>query len=342
MHGAWPSRPTHPGHWLALLAPLAVGGAALAAEPAGADPALPANPQIEWRAADTECSGQSVRQRMAPLVQPSPRHRPMRAVARLARVGGRLELELTTLSEGHEGRRTIQGDTCEELEQAVALVLAMALESAAVPAVTPPPESPPPESPPPESPPPEPPPAEAPPPDPPVPEPDDFWVLAEGSALLRLRSLPGIGVGAGARLGVQWGLAEVTIAGGWAAGKTTVSIPQPSTRLNATLLEASLSACGWLLEPGPVSLGPCIALGAQRIEGTVESGTPRGDPKIQGHFKVGGAGRLHWSWGYFALRADLVVENAQPLRVGTGESLQTLFQSETPGLGLQAGVGARF
>jgi hypothetical protein len=84
---------------------------------------------LTWVSSDPSCNGTSVGTRALQLVRQGVTPRPTEAHAQIARDGSHWLVELQTRSESRLGRRTLRGESCEEIQQAIALLLAMILES---------------------------------------------------------------------------------------------------------------------------------------------------------------------------------------------------------------------
>jgi hypothetical protein len=133
---------SHRRTWLpALPALLLSGRVGLAQEAAGVsrDPGVSVNSGtraesplvLTWVSSDPSCNGASVGTRALQLVRQGVTPRPTEAHAQVAREGSQWLVELQTRSESRLGRRTLRGESCEEIQQAIALLLAMILESEA-------------------------------------------------------------------------------------------------------------------------------------------------------------------------------------------------------------------
>src|SRR6185295_3599895 len=84
---------------------------------------------LTWLSSDASCNGDGVGTRALHLVREGVTPRPTQAHAQVGREGSHWLVELQTRSESSLGRRTLRGESCAEIENAIALVLAMMLES---------------------------------------------------------------------------------------------------------------------------------------------------------------------------------------------------------------------
>jgi len=195
--------------------------------PAVAQPSVDRPLELTWVGSDPSCDGTTVVARALELVTPGITPRPTQARAELSREGSGWTVDLQTRGESHAGRRVLRGESCKEIEQAIALLLAMIMESEAKSAASqavPPPV----------------PPAaaapntmlapnaiaaaiedEAPPPKPP-PGPGFGWLLrSDATAALGLK--PGLGLSAG--VGAALSLGAWELAGGvayWPTSRTAI------------------------------------------------------------------------------------------------------------------------
>jgi len=95
--------------------------------------------ELSWVSPDPTCDGTTVTARALELVTPGVTPRPTQARAELSRDGNSWIVDLQTRSESHAGRRVLRGESCKEIQQAIALLLAMILESEAKSAASQPP-----------------------------------------------------------------------------------------------------------------------------------------------------------------------------------------------------------
>lgn len=165
--------------------------------------------ELSWLSADPNCEGTTVAARSLELVTPGITPRPTQARAELSRDGSSWVVDLQTRSESAAGRRVLRGESCKEIQQAIALLLAMIMESeaksAASQASAPPPLA-----------------AapntmldpvldDAPEPPPPSPSGPDIGGLLRGDATAALGLQPGLGLGAGLGAALSVGVVELAI-----------------------------------------------------------------------------------------------------------------------------------
>lgn len=111
---------------------------------AGADPEAEAPPlRLSWSSSEPDCDGNQVAARALQMVgrrdvTPSP----VDARAEVSRVGPTWTVKLETRSDNQTGTRILNGETCKEIQDAVALLLTMILESEGAAAPSPAPERP--------------------------------------------------------------------------------------------------------------------------------------------------------------------------------------------------------
>ncbi|HKO91930.1 MAG TPA: hypothetical protein VJU61_12295, partial [Polyangiaceae bacterium] len=87
--------------------------------------------ELSWVSAEPSCEGTTVAARALELVTPGITPRPTQARAEVRREGKGWSVDLQTRSESQAGRRVLRGESCKEIQQAIALLLAMILESEA-------------------------------------------------------------------------------------------------------------------------------------------------------------------------------------------------------------------
>lgn len=93
---------------------------------------------LTWVSADPSCAGNAVGPRALELVSRGITPRPTEARARVERDGVRWSVQLETRSQSRMGQRTLRGESCKEIQQAIALLLAMIMEAEAKGESTPP------------------------------------------------------------------------------------------------------------------------------------------------------------------------------------------------------------
>jgi hypothetical protein len=98
------------------------------AQPRDMGPVEPAL-RMTWESDDPACSGENVSTRALRLVSPGIVPRPLRARVEVHREAEQWRVRLQTESGEQSGRRMLRADSCAELEHAIALLLAMTMES---------------------------------------------------------------------------------------------------------------------------------------------------------------------------------------------------------------------
>ena len=328
------------------------------AGPAGASPApgLPSPGPLEltWVSSDPTCDGTTVTARALELVTPGVTPRPTQARAELSREGSSWIVDLQTRSESHAGRRVLRGESCKEIQQAIALLLAMILESeaksAAAQALAPPAAPPVP-------------PAntapntmlapnaaaaaiadDEPPPPPAAPGPRFGWLLrSDATAALGLK--PGLGLSAG--VGAALSLGAVELAGGvayWPTSRTQIF--NGAGTLDVSRQTLTIAGCyrfsmGTLLQIVPCA-GPEFSWYSYVSAGIddTEEGTKllvNGTATIE--FRFGIVGPM-----FAALTPGVIWGKSQPFEGKECRDCNRTDVFHTWGIGprLGAGVGARF
>jgi hypothetical protein len=254
-----------------VLASSAFGAAPASAQPArvleAAEPPL----RMTWETDDPACSGDDVSARALRLVSPGVVPRPLQARVEVRRDGDEWLVRLQTQSGELSGRRILRAESCGELQQAIALLLAMTMESKGdvLPAEpAPPPVAAEPPAPPP------PPPAVVPAPVAPAPAGDvadhrpaedadtggglglGWFVRADGKAAYGLK--PGLGLGVGITAGIRLGDFDV---GASAAHWPTTRAQAPDRRgyMDLSRQDVSLRVCWNAWRAGDFTLAPCVA-----------------------------------------------------------------------------------
>lgn len=230
--------------------------------------------RLRWTSSEPDCSGDLVAARALQLAGQHLGSRPVEAHAELGRDGDVWTLKLETRSANQTGERLLRGETCKEIQDAVALLLAMVLEAEAEAATTTPPE-----------PPVDPAPAPAPPNEPtswvsPVPDPNPEigrleapplpssppsngaeagpgWLLRlHGGATLGLQ--PDTALGFGGAAGIRFGAWDVAFTGSfWPS--TTAPIPaSPGGYVEIERLSGGIRGCVSVWTAGALSLAPCV------------------------------------------------------------------------------------
>jgi hypothetical protein len=307
---------------------------------------------LTWATSDPGCDGSAVAARALELVAKGITPRPTQARAQVERDGDHWVVDLETRSESQIGRRRLRGESCKEIQQAIALLLAMILESEAkaesapapVGAVSPPavPEPPTsldspvgaPEQ-------------DAPPPPPPRgPRNDGFgWALRmEGTAAMGLQ--PSLGLGVGASIAAAYGPFELHVGGAyWPTSQASIFERDGTIEMSRKIL--GLSACYRLLDRGVVQALPCV--GPERVwtkwRSTGLSTNRQDDPPPEWSLTASLELRLQVFGPMFLLIAPGITwEQPQPFEAQPCNdcALTPVFQTWPVGPRLTAGVGARF
>ena len=222
--------------------------------------------RMTWDSDDAACGGDDVSARALRMVSPGVVPRPLRANVEVRHDGEQWLVRLQTESGDQSGRRILRAESCTELQQAIALLLAMAMESKGDVL----PEPPPPAVTEPIPPPPAPVVVRA----PPVPaEVDDdratpeeegasegsavgWFVRLDGKAAHGLK--PGLGLGVGVAAGVRLGDFDIgASAAHWPASRADAS-NRPGY-MNLSRQDIGLRACWSAWRVGAFTLAPCIA-----------------------------------------------------------------------------------
>jgi hypothetical protein len=265
----------------------AVGALMLGVSRASAQPATPppdpaparAPLRVLWTSEDPSCDGGDVAAHALRLVSPGVAPSPLTARVQVQHADKWL-VQLETESGDQRGRRTLRAESCEEIEQAIALLLAMTMEArgelpgpaeappeavtpAPVPSPAPPPEAPPAEA-----------AAAAPPPSPVPPELDNeepapaeearsglaigWFARAGGKGGKGLQ--PGYAWGASLGLGIRLGDVDIGVEGQYWP-QTRQGLPDQGS--DAEILvgreNAGLSVCWNLVRVGHFVAAPCVA-----------------------------------------------------------------------------------
>ncbi|HVZ33016.1 MAG TPA: hypothetical protein VG963_11355 [Polyangiaceae bacterium] len=275
-----------PGSWRSVLGiSLALGmlSSSVAGAEASGEPShqsVPSSPlDLTWVSQDPTCDGGAVAARALELVPRSVSPAPLDARAELSRSGSDWIVELTTRGENTAGRRVLRGSSCQEIQQAIALLLAMILEAESKSA-PPPPEPKTPSPPPPvQSPSPawqEPPPAS-------IDVPEQHTATERGESLewlLRIEGSSGLGWQPGLRFGTGWnrgiglgfGAAASAVWKGWELGLSGAYWPVTSSKafdgraaLQMSRGELGLLGCRVLWQGSRVGLAPCLGGGVSIV-----------------------------------------------------------------------------
>jgi hypothetical protein len=276
-----------PGLWRSVLGiSLALGvlSSSVARAKANGEPSdepAPSSPlDLTWVSPDPSCEGGAVAARALELVPRGVSPTPLNARAELSRSGSDWIVELTTHGENTAGRRVLRGSSCQEIQQAIALLLAMILEAESKPAPSRAAEP------------------RAPSPAPPVQSPPPAWrepppgpsdapvqpVPTGGREslewLLRIEGSSGVGWQPGLRFGTDWnaglGLALGGTASvvwkGWELGMSGAYWPVTSSKafdgrasLQMSRGELGLLGCRVLWQGSRLGLAPCLGGGVSIV-----------------------------------------------------------------------------
>lgn len=337
---------------------LLLAGTPAAAQPS-AEPPAPSPLQVVWKTNDVSCAGGGVGERAAGLVTAGVVPRPLSAQVDVERQGDEWLVRIETRSADgeHAGRREFRAESCEHLEQAVALLLAMTLESreseALLPASPAPSTEPaaPPAPPPPE-------PTEPEQDQPPAPEAADTdvdlggFLRLDGRAGVGLK--PGLALGTGLAGGLRLGAFDIGVTGAyWPVTREPVP-GSPDAYVLIQRASAGLRAC-WNFTLGEdFRLAPCLIPEAVLFivgsEGVVPNDGPSDPiPSITGSLELRYA--LAGERLSLLLGAAVTAEQRQPFRLlpnnvdGTADAAaEPVPVYETKGVGprLEIGLDARF
>lgn len=258
---------------------------------------------------------------------------------------GRFRVSLETAGEGGPRVRVLHASSCQALADAAAVIIALAIDPAAVASA---PEPPPPAAPP------------APPPLPPPPPPRPFvppprprtapppprdsvplrfhvaaWVLGD------IGSLPGVSFAAGGALGLSIASWRIEAGAGAFPSRAAVIANRPTAGGDVSLILGSVGACRDILPKGRFEIAPCagVELGRLHAAGFGISNPTSGDA-LWSAFKAGGL----FAWApmdrfALVLRLDVVVPFARPSFVL--DNVGPVFRSGPVAGRLGLGVEAR-
>jgi hypothetical protein len=249
-----------------LLLLTALVGPSAQAQPRDEAPAEPAL-RMTWESDDPACSGDDVTARALHLITPGVVPRPLRARVQVRREAEQWLVRLQTESGEHSGRRILRAESCAELQQAIALLLAMTMESKGdvLPPELPAPVQPAPAAPPPLVQPPSAPPDER------APEIVDITPTAasdrggvdvgwfarlDGKAASGLQ--PGLAFGVGITAGLRFGDLDVGASGAFWP-ETRAQVLEREGSVSVTRQSVGLRACWNAWRAGGLVLAPCLA-----------------------------------------------------------------------------------
>jgi hypothetical protein len=360
----WKARPSP----LAWVLPFVLHGASAWAQPR--DDVAPPEPALRmtWESDDPSCDGDEVTARALRLVTPGVVPRPLRARVEVRRDGEQWLVRLQTESGELSGRRMLRADSCHEIQQAIALLLAMAMESKGdvMPSETPAPEAPPP------------PPASAPKPAvatpplaaqappaghdaPPAAEPREragvgigWFARLDGKAGLGL--MPGLGLGAGVTAGIRLGDVDLGVSGAFWP-ETRAQVLDGPGRLSIARLSLGLRGCwnawhesGWVLAP---CLAPELTYFRYVSEELAETERGRDDPLLSITGALDVRYELVRGWLSLLISPGLTLERKQPFELGldsepmttampTATEIVEVYKTKGIAPRLEVGVDARF
>jgi hypothetical protein len=350
---------------LALGLPFAFLGESAWAQPRDVAPPEPAL-RMTWESDDPSCDGDEVTTRALRLVTPGVVPRPLRAHVVVRREGEQWLVRLQTESGELSGRRMLRADSCHEIQQAIALLLAMAMESkgdvmppeAAAPEVPAAPPAIPPE------------PAVVPPRAPAAPDVADatppaepggqtgvdigWFARLDGKAALGL--MPGLGLGAGVAAGVRIGAVDVGVSGAFWPETRAQVLDRPG-RLSVARQSVGLRGCwnawnesGWVIAP---CLAPELTYLRYVTDQVAETQRGRDGPLLSITGAVDVRYELARGWLSLLLSPGLTWERQQPFEIrlndepttpGMPTATERVEVYKTTGIAprLEVGVDARF
>jgi hypothetical protein len=238
---------------LPLVSSLLLGAPGALAQPSPAPEEPPL--RVLWTSEDPECDGGDVAARALRLVTPGVVPRPLRADVEVRREGPLWVVRLETQSGEQTGRRSLKADSCREIEDALALLLAMTMESGL--------DEPPPPPPPAAKPAPPPPPAAIEPVPPPAPT-DEGPGLFRG-IFLRVSGKagwlqqPGLALGASAAAGVRLGDFEVGVGGTYWPSTAQPIDEFEGARVLIRRENLGLRGCWNAWRAGSLVIAPCLS-----------------------------------------------------------------------------------
>jgi hypothetical protein len=339
---------------------------AAAQEPVAAPASAPAEPALRmiWESDDPACSGDDVSARALQMVTPGVAVRPLRATVQVQRDDDHWLVRMQTESGDQSGQRSLRAESCKELQEAIALLLAMAMESKSD-ILPPEPPAPAPEPAPPAE------PVPAPVAAPPAPTesrderpaagsvatsiPLGWFARLDGKAAGGLK--PGLGVGAGVSAGVRLGSFDVGVgAAYWPESRKPA--PERAGFVDIARRSLALHLCWNAWRAGPLVLAPCLSPGAvvfvyqsTALRRTVETQS-KPLPTVTAGFDL--RYELVGESFSFLLRPALTWERRQPFRMAlTDEPLpadgpppatvfEEIYKTSGFGPGVEIGVDARF
>ena len=280
-------------YWLGLSVTLTI----LRTEPARAVEAVSGGRlQLEWQTQEPGCEAANIVDEALKLVGPSAVPRPIAATAQVWRRGSEWVVQLDTHSASQTGRRVLSSPSCQDLRQAIALLLAMILESEGDPDDVELPE--------------------------PTPTPVantelglDWLVQTAGSTGWRLKPTMAWGVGAAA--GLRFRIWEASLAFMyWPATSKQVA---GGGQLQIDREDASLALCADLALIASLALVPCISpavtLFGSSASGIVEAQPRRLTPQVGVHASLSVRYWLPGQHFFAALGSGVTWERPRPFTI---------------------------
>ena len=314
--------------------------------------------RVIWISDDPQCDGGDVASRALRLVSPGVVPRPLKATVEVQREGDGWLVRLQTESADQSGRRILRAESCKELEQAIALLLAMTMESKGEPpAALPEPPTPavphPPgpnadgdDGP------------DEPPPPPPPPSPGiELGAFGRVTGKVGWGLQPGTAFGVGANIGASIGDIDVGIDAAYWPGTRETMPGQGSVVV--VRYDLGLRACWNVLRAGDLVVAPCLGPGVTYYRyDTEDISSVNEDPEYP--LLVNVTGGVDVRYAPFGPHVSLVLgggltwEKVQPFRTGiddptvpdAAQPVEPAYLEiyRTKGLGprLELGVDARF
>jgi hypothetical protein len=313
-----------------------------------------------WESDDPACSGDDVSARALQMVTPGVTVRPLRAIVQVQRDDDHWLVRMQTESGDQSGQRILRAESCKELQEAIALLLAMAMESKSdILPLEPPAPAPPAE------------PVPAPVAAPPAPTdsrderpaadgvatgiPLGWFARLEGKAAGGLK--PGLGLGAGVSAGVRLGSFDVGVgAAYWPESRKPA--PERAGFVDIARKSLALHLCWNAWRAGALVLAPCLSPGAvvfayqstglRRTVGARSKPLPTVTAAVDLRYEL-----FDGSFS-FLLRPALTWERRQPFQIElTDEPLpadgpppvtfrEEIYKTSGFGPGVEIGVDARF
>jgi hypothetical protein len=288
---------------------------------------------LEWSAPSGCPSREEVEERILQLVGDAHSDGRLHARAHLANDGAagafRGDVELATASE--VSSRHLEGDSCAAVSDAIALIVALAIEPRAG-APEPPAPSPQPS-----------PPADVRPPDvrPPDRKAARRWVFLAASGRLDVGALPAPAVGAEIAVGFRPRHVELEIGGAMLASARATLAVRPDKGADIRLTELGGRGCYEVLD-APLDFGPCVGLHARWLSAEgFGADVPRDAMAVFGVASLGAMAKARLSsWIGLRLLAEAAFPLARPaFEIDNGG---TVYYAQAVGLRLSFGAELNF